>query len=266
MRLGLSSYSYRYAVSDDVSPMDTTEMIRQAAALGLDFLQICDNLPLDAMSESQLENVAAKSADLGLAVEVGTTGLDQGHLSRYVEIARMLGSRGLRLVLDTADVDTAIHRLRPIVPSLNESGITLAIENHFGLSANELATVVELLGSEMVRVCLDTANSVGLMERPLETASTLGHLACQVHLKDYVVEKAIIGYHVTGRILGEGWLDLDGLLGILGGRASTLDYMVELWMDPADSREETLAKEAHWIASSVVAARHLLDQQIGAEK
>ena len=80
----------------------------------------------------------------------------------------------------------------------------LAIESHFGLSVCELATVVGMLGSDLALLCLATAKSVTLVEQTVETASSLGHLACQVHLNDYVVEKAAIDLHVSGRRLCEG--------------------------------------------------------------
>ena len=55
MRLGLSSYSYRYAVTDAREPLDAAAMLPRAAALGLDFLQICDNLPLHRLSIGELQ-------------------------------------------------------------------------------------------------------------------------------------------------------------------------------------------------------------------
>jgi len=151
--------------------------------------------------------------------------------------------------------------LRTVMRWLDEADITLAVENHFDLRSVVLATIMETLASDRVRVCLDTANSIGLLERPLETAAILGRYASQVHIKDFIVEKGAVGYHITGRPLGAGWLELDELLRILGSRASQLDYAVELWMDPEESREETLAKEARWIAASISVAKRLFDNQ-----
>lgn len=259
MRLGLSSYSYRYAVSDAVSPMDASMMVRRTSALGLDFLQICDNVPLDSLGTSELQNLRAEARDLGLAIEVGARGLDSAYLRRYIDVAAYLGSRSLRLVLGVKDATRAQALLRPVVQWLEEADLMLAVENHFDLRAVELAAVIEALGSDRVRVCLDTANSVGLLERPLETAATLGRYACQVHLKDFVVEKAPIGYQITGRPLGAGWLHVDELLRVLGGRAPELDYAVELWTGPAENREATLAREVRWIEKSVKAAKRLLE-------
>ncbi len=207
-------------------------MLPRAAALGLDFLQICDNLPLHRLSIGELQALGRQAADLSLAIEVGTRGLEPDHLWRYLGIAQALGSRALRLVLDTGNAAEALRRLRTVVPWFEKAQVTLAIENHFDLPSNKLAALAVELGSEQVRFCLDTANSAGLLERPLETVAALGELACQVHLKDYIVEKVAVGYHITGRPLGEGWLDVQGVLDLLGSRRTALDYAVELWLEP----------------------------------
>lgn len=258
MRIGLSSFCYRYAVNDTFAPLGAVEMLRKAAALGVDLLQVCDNLPLDALSDDELDEVQRVAAALGVAIEVGTSGLDPDHLARYVALADRFGSRALRLVLGSDDVALASERLRAILPALEEAGVVLAIENHFDLPSPQLVALIEALDSGWVGICLDTANSVGLVEPPLETVAALSPFARQVHLKDYLVERAPIGYHVTGRALGEGWLDANRVLALLGERAGELDYMAELWMDPAETREETLAQEERWIARSVAALRALL--------
>jgi sugar phosphate isomerase/epimerase len=259
MRLGLSSYSYRYAVADAGAPLGAAEMLQRAAALQLDFLQICDNVPLHSLSIGELQALGSQAAGLGVAIEVGTRGLNADHLWRYLEIAQTLGSRALRLVLDTGNADKALTQLRAMIPGFEKADVTLAIENHFDLASNNLVALARELGSERVRFCLDTANSAGLLERPLETVAALGELACQVHLKDYIVEKVAVGYHITGRPLGEGWLDVQAVLELLGRRRTTLDYAVELWMDPAASREATLEKEERWIAQSVQTAKSVLN-------
>jgi len=120
-----------------------------------------------------------------------------------------------------------------------------------------LRRIIEDVGEPAVGICLDTANSIALLERPLETAAALAPLAIQAHIKDYLVEKAPIGYHVTGRPLGEGWLDLDALAEILAPRLDALDLYVELWMDPAPGAAgddpRNLAQEEAQVVSSLAA-------------
>jgi len=76
-----------------------------------------------------------------------------------------------------------------------------------------------------------------------------------VHIKDYAVEPARVGYRITGRRMGEGWLDLPGLAALLGPRLADLDVLVEQWMKPADDEGETRAQEEAWVAHNLASAR-----------
>jgi sugar phosphate isomerase/epimerase len=270
MRIGLSSYAYRYATAPtkapppaqpglQLHPLDARGVLARAARLGFDLVQFCDNLPLDALADEQLDDVLDLAAETGVAVEVGTRGLDPDHLTRYIDLAQRVGSPRLRLVCDSDDPDVIVQRLGDLVPRLHRAGVALAIENHFDLPGEALVAILQRIDDEAVGICLDTANSIGLVEPPLVTVRALAPYALQVHLKDYAVDKAEIGYHVTGRPLGAGWLDIPAVLDLLreAGRAD-LDYMVELWMDPAADLEATLNKEEAWIAESIQAARRYL--------
>jgi len=104
-------------------------------------------------------------------------------------------------------------------------------------------------------------NNMILLEYPMDTVVALAPRASQLHIKDVMIERAPIGYHITGRPLGEGILDIPAILRVFGDKLSELDTMIELWMDPADTLEETLAMERVWIKQSLEAARAFLAQQ-----
>jgi len=255
VRIGLSSYAYRYAVAQP-SPitgraLTASGLLEKAAAVGAEVVQYSDNLPLHAAPASDVESLLAHAQSLGVAVEFGARGLDEGRLRRYVALSRMAHARALRLVLDTADADAIQRPLQALLPHLAEAGVVLAIENHADLRGPMLADLIRRIDNRHVAVCLDTANSIGILEHPLETVHALAPLAVQVHIKDYVVEPVSIGYHVTGRPLGEGALPLDDVLRAVCSNGRDPDLFVELWMDPAPSREETLAREERWIAHSL---------------
>lgn len=260
MRLGFTSYGYRWAVGTSnfrpPHPLDGPGLLHKAAILGVDVVQLCDNLPLHNLSSLELNRLLEASGQWGVALEVGTQGLE--HLGRYVELASQLGSRGLRLVLGTDDVAQAERALRSVLPLCRDRGIVLAVENHFDLASPALAELLQRVDDPVLGVCLDTANSVGLLERPAETIATLAPFALQVHLKDFVVERVPIGYHMTGRPLGEGWLDTIGLMAALENAGQQLDLFIESWMDPEAGAEATLAKEERWMTRSVRFAREHL--------
>jgi sugar phosphate isomerase/epimerase len=234
-------------------------MLSRAAHLGVDVVQYCDNLPLDQLTSAELSELASAGQELGVEIEVGTGGLDLERIQRYLEIGAALGSRALRLVPYSADPALLQAQLQALLPALRNSGLALALENRFGLRSAALAQVVAALADPALGFCVDTANSVGFMEDPVETVTNLAPRALQMHLKDYIVVKVPVGYHITGRPLGQGWLDVPRVLQALGEQRARLDYLVEFWMDPADSASETLAQEERWVEQCVRAARGYLE-------
>jgi 3-oxoisoapionate decarboxylase len=118
-----------------------------------------------------------------------------------------------------------------------------AIENYFDLPAAQLAEFVGRVDDERVGVCLDTANSIGILERPLETEALLAPYVVSLHLKDFVVTKPVQGYRVSGAPLGQGWLDAPAVLDMLERTGRPFNVLLELWVDPAETHEATVRKE-----------------------
>ncbi len=261
MRLGLSSFIYRYATSRDPrneAPMDHATVLKRAYAYGLDAVQFADNMPLHLLSREELGALRDLGSELCLGIEVGTKGLDRDLLHDYVSMALFFGSRALRLVLDEPDVARAEEELRWLAPRLEQADLPLAIENHGEMPAAALAAIVERIGHPLLGFCVDTANNLILLERPLETMAPLAPRARQLHLKDFAVERAPVGYRITGRQLGEGALDISETLRLIQPVERDLDVYLEAWMDPASGWEETLLQEEQWIARSIDRAREML--------
>jgi len=258
MRLGLSSFVFRYAVGAPVGePMDAFTLLRRAYAYGLDAVQFSDNLPLHLMGESEHAALRNLAGDLGVGIEVGTRGMDHQLLRSYVALAAFYGSHALRLVLDEPDSGRAESELRWLLPLLEEHRLPLAIENHGEMPAAELEALVQRIGHPLLGFCVDTANNLVLLERPMETMAPLAGRATQLHLKDYVVQRSPVGYRITGCPLGEGALDLRATIRLIRPLEREMDVFLECWMDPAPSRVETLLQEERWIARSVACAQAL---------
>ncbi len=261
MRFGVSSFAYRYAAASilaEQGPLAAAQhVLGRSAVAGAEVVQFCDNLPLAALSPAERARLAAQAADLDLAIEVGTRGIDGTRLHTYLAIAGELGSHALRVVPDSSELPEIERALRAIGPELSRAGILLAIENHADLPAPQLAGLIERLGGRTAYygACFDSANSLGLLEMPEETAAALGPLAVQAHIKDYAVERAPIGYRITGRRIGEGWLDMAGVARLLRPRLPVLDLLVEQWMEPATDEGTTRAQEEAWVAHNLAAVR-----------
>src|SRR5437763_1237195 len=138
MRLGIGSYTYGWAVGipgyPPPCPLTHIELLERAAGLGVHVVQIGDNLPLERLSDKEVAALSAHASRLGIDLETGARGIGPAHLCGQLEIAALLRSRILRLVIDTAthrpSPDEAIDTLRALTPLFERAGVCLAIENH----------------------------------------------------------------------------------------------------------------------------------------
>jgi sugar phosphate isomerase/epimerase len=132
------------------------------------------------------------------------------HIGTAIEAARFLGAPMLRITTggkegESDAVGRAIDALRVILPVAMASGIKLAIENHFGLSAdpNMVAEIVNAIPSPHLGVCLDLGN---FRESEAEAGiKLLAPHAIHVHAKSRTFgvdgEEAAINYHAAMRAL-----------------------------------------------------------------
>jgi sugar phosphate isomerase/epimerase len=268
MRIGLSTYTYTWAVGvpghEPKDPLSAVQLVDRACALGVPVVQIADNLPLDAMSDHDLDTLARHANDLGMGLEVGTRGVQPDHVPRYLEIAVRLGSPILRVVVDRAghqpSPDEIVTLLGQQEGAFRDAGITLAIENHDRLPSATLAEIVRRLGVEWVGICLDTVNSLGALEGPDVVLDTLAPLTVNLHVKDFAVVRTNggMGFSVEGRPVGQGRLDLPRLLDAVGGTERDLTAVVELWTPWRRTLEETIDLEYRWAQQSVAHLNQVL--------
>ena len=278
MRLGISSYTYSWAIGvpgyPPERPLTATGLLDRAARLGVHMVQVADNLPLDRLPDSQLEAFQRHAAGLGIQVEVGTRGIHPDHLRTYLRLAERLQSPILRVVVDTADhhptEDEAEETIRPLLPEFERAGVCLAFENHDRFPARTLARIVEHMDSPCAGICLDTVNSFGALEGPEVVVETLGPWVVNLHVKDFVVQRAShkMGFTVEGRPAGQGQLNVPWLLHALreqiqGHRRSSPvqvepNAILELWTPPEKALADTMAKEEAWATASVAYLRRLI--------
>ena len=90
-RLGIGSYTYPWAVGIPGHRPDRSltalDLLDKAAALDVHVVQICDNLPLDQLTDSQRDELRESAVQRGIVIEVGTRGISRDHLQRYLELA-----------------------------------------------------------------------------------------------------------------------------------------------------------------------------------
>src|SRR3712207_4447546 len=133
MRLGLSSYALAWSIHADpgYAPL---QLLEAAARHGATLVQICDNLPLSALSEREVRELRVAARDLGVGVEVGLRGLTLENVRRYLAIARQLDAPLLRAVIDgdgyEPNPEEVVALLQDLDAELQDTGVTLGVENH----------------------------------------------------------------------------------------------------------------------------------------
>lgn len=262
MKLGIGSYTFGWRAEAGMTPFD---LLDEAEELGVDLVQIADNMPLHTLPAQELQAFSAQAARRGIGVEVGTRGIASDHLRRYLEIATTLKSQLLRIVVDEVDDHPepmeAVASLGRVLPEFEDAGVTIAIENHDRFPAATLRQMMEALESGSAGICLDTANSIGAYEDIEHVFDTLASWVVNLHIKDITIQRLphLMGFLVEGAPAGKGALDIPALLQRMRSESPReVNAILELWTPPESDKKMTIAKEKRWARESVSYLRTLI--------
>jgi 3-oxoisoapionate decarboxylase len=257
VKIGTTSFAFRYALLDPGTSPSPAQVIRQAKAAGVERVQLCENIRPLQLTRAQWNEALSAAQDLGVEIQLGCKTLKAEVVEKFIALADRLGCDQLRIV--TEEPDEHLHGTREnvsalleaIVPKLEAAGIRLAIENHFDISSALLVELASPYPAPLVGFCVDTANSLRSFEPPLEVIRRLRARAFCYHLKDYRVIGSMIGFSVEGAPLGEGDLDLAGCLRLIFEHAPVPPLFVETWTPSENDRERDIARDAAWLRQSV---------------
>lgn len=259
MAIGISSYAYRWAIRG--GHMDAFVLLERAHDAGARVVQICDNLPLDGLPEGRLADLARRAGQLGLTLEVGIKGSQPKHLRRNLDVARRLDAHLMRVVLTMPEweptIDEMVDIFRSLLPDLRAASVTVGIENHFHLRPRDLARLIEAVDDPLVGVCLDPLNSIVKFVGVAETVETLAPWVVSVHAKDAVITRPGTGFYISGCPLGEGLVDIPGMLDAVRAAGRPSNVLAECWMDRLDDEAGTLAQEEDWVRRGVEYLRQI---------
>jgi sugar phosphate isomerase/epimerase len=236
--------------------MRIADLLERASALKVDVVQIADNLPLHTLDSAELGDARDQAADLGVAIEIGTRGVEPAHLLRYLSLAAQFDAVLLRTLTASAESQPSLEQaekwIREVLPKFEDQGITLGLENYETYSCRELAALVRRLDSRRVGVCLDTVNSLGALETPDRVVETLAPLTVNLHIKDFIIDRVPekMGFVVSGASAGSGRLDIPWLLGQMPS-GKNVTAILEQWPPLKDSIEATVAMEQEWAERGV---------------
>ncbi len=251
--IGLGTYAFFWQHSDRAAqPLSLIGAFEATRALGVDLFQICDYAPLERMTDAELAAAAAAARELGLTIQLGTKGIEPAHLTRFLEMAAVFDAALVRSMLhgpDTAPpLAVAEQWLRSALPRFEASGVTLALETYEQVATDDLATLVEAIGSPSLGVCLDPANVVARLELPREAVERTAPITANVHVKDFAFARqpGWVGFTYSGTPMGTGLHDYPHLLRTVRPRERGIDEIVEHWLPWQGDAQTTIETEREW--------------------
>jgi 3-oxoisoapionate decarboxylase len=257
MAIGLSTYAFLWQFSETAErPLTLIDMVKKTHQLGLSVFQICDYAPLQDMSDDELAEVRDVAESSGIQLELGTRGIQTLHLMNYLDIAWKLGVTFLRTMLHTPDhkpsVPEAIALLNEVLPAFADRGITIGLETYEQVSTDDLIHVVEGVGSPLLGVCLDPANSVARLELPADVIDRTTPFVVNIHIKDFTFTRQAgwVGFSLIGCPLGEGFLDYDRMISVVQPGAN-VNQVIEHWLPWQGTSKETCQLEEQWTQHNI---------------
>jgi sugar phosphate isomerase/epimerase len=265
VRIGLSSYAYRWSIGakgfKPKKPLSIPQFMEMAVSDGAEGVQICDHMNLENPSKELIGEIRRIAEKHQLFVETGISQTAPDYVRSMLDISAQFGARVMRMIpqvdrrLPSDDVrdqiEAAASDIIACLPYANERNIVMALENHAQLTSAELLNLLKLINDPHVGACIDTMNSIVMLEKPMETVQLLAPYALSVHLKDFIIESNPRAHKVKGVCLGEGLVDFPKILEFLGQFQFSGNLCVELFIDRVDSEEETLECETHCVRRSI---------------
>jgi sugar phosphate isomerase/epimerase len=235
------------------------EFLEHAHRLGAGGVQV----GLGALSGEPLSRFRDKAEQLRMYFE-GQLSLprDESDVTRFeaeVRAAKQAGASVLRTAMlsgrryetfDSADAFRLFRKkswasLTLAEPVVKKQAIRLAVENHKDWRIPELLEIMRRMDSEFVGVCVDTGNSIALLEDPMSTVEALAPFAVSTHLKDMAVQEMEGGFLLSEVPLGEGFLDLKAIVSTLRKAAPNVRFNLE--MITRDPLKVPCLTEKYWV-------------------
>jgi sugar phosphate isomerase/epimerase len=207
--------------------------------------------------------------DLEGIVRLPRDGDDTARFAAELRSARRAGAKVVRTVMLSGRryetfktlaafrqfAEASFRSLALAAPIAAREDVRLAVENHKDWRADELVAILKRIASEHVGVCLDTGNSIALLEDPMEVVEALAPWSFTTHLKDMAVQEYPQGFLLAEVPLGEGFLDLARIVRTV--RSARPAIRLNLEMITRDPLKVPCLTEAYWTTFENLPGRHL---------
>jgi sugar phosphate isomerase/epimerase len=273
MGIGNSSYHLRYGLKQAAggverfrTPLEFLEHAHQHGAGGI-------QAPLGMLSKPNADALR-RQAELWQMYVEGSIRLpkDAADVERFAaecdsvrraggEVARtvMLGGRRYEVFQSAEEFrrfrQESFRSLELAEPVMRRQELRLAVENHKDWQVPELLDILKRISSEHVGVCVDTGNSIALLEEPHEVVEAYAKYAFAVHLKDMAVEEYADGFLLSEVPFGEGMLDLPRVVNTL--KQAQPKLRISLEMMTRDPLKVPVLANRYWATFASLPARQL---------
>jgi sugar phosphate isomerase/epimerase len=274
-KLGLVIHSFPVRSAGDrdrprndrfAEPMRFLEYARSLGARGI-------QVGIGAQEDAYADGLRARAEAAGMDLEgIVTPPRGEGDVARFeaeIRTARRAGATIVRTAMlsgrryetfDSLDAfrqfaERSAASLVLAAPIVARHQVQLAVENHKDWRADELIAMLKKIGSDHIGVCVDTGNSIALLEDPMEVVEALAPLAITTHFKDMGVEEYERGYRIAEVPLGAGVLDLSRIVRTL--RAAKPQIPINLEMITRDPLDVPCLSDRYWATFPELPGRHL---------
>jgi sugar phosphate isomerase/epimerase len=248
---------------------DPVRFLEYCKSLGARGVQVAIGARDDAYADDLRARAEAASMYLEGIASLPRTESDVGRFEAEIRTAKRAGAAVVRTVtlggrryetFDSAEAfrrfaDGAFRSLKLAAPVVEKHGAGLAVENHKDWRADELLALLKRVGCERLGVCLDTGNSVALLEDPMEVIDALAPLALTSHFKDMAVEEYRDGFLLSEVPLGTGVLDLPRAVRVLRQANPHIRFNIE--MITRDPLKVPCLSDRYWATFPNLPGRHL---------
>jgi sugar phosphate isomerase/epimerase len=244
-------------------------LLEESARLGAAGIQV----DLTAQDAPHAAELRSRSEQHGMYLEAGISpprnDSDVGRFEQDIRIAMQAGASLARTVIlpgrryeqfkSLAEFHEyekrGLEALQLAEPVLARNRFHLAVENHKDQRIPEKLELIKKLNSEWIGICVDVGNSFTLLEDPIQTVRAFAPYALTVHFKDQAVRENQDGFWFADIALGEGFLDLSGIVKIL--RDAKPDIHLNLETITRDPLNVPVLKDEYWVTMPDTPAREL---------
>ncbi|MBW2593517.1 MAG: sugar phosphate isomerase/epimerase [Deltaproteobacteria bacterium] len=260
--------------------MDIYSLMDEAKHLELDGLHITA-VDCESTDTDNLKKIKNYAEDRGLYLEYNFSLNEEfdprlnNTFDEAIVIAKALGADVAKVSLDLRrprplcasghhvevmrQLENIAEQLHTAAPGAEAAGVKIAVENHTESLSSEILWLIDQVGHPCVGACVDTVNSVMVLEDPMAAIENLVPRSFTNHFCDHRIERDQFGCRFTGVACGDGDIDLKRALDLIRTRSSMDRINIEVeWDAGSDQPPEARRREREAVERSIRYCRDIL--------